>query len=178
MSPKSPGGSIAMHEKIDRAVQKIKSIGGDKVRLITLYGSASAGRMKEDSDIDICVYYEDASQFRLKVLSDLFDDVYDIKIFQQLPLPLRMQVLRARSCTQMTGLSSTTKPMRPQKSLNPSSADTTIIWEYNPSLEECGMQWHEKLCSEQSALGPGAAASGLACPHPRTRVHPAPDGIS
>jgi hypothetical protein len=44
------------------------------------------------------VYYDgaDASEFRLKVVSDLFDDVYDIKIFQQLPLPLRMQVLRGK----------------------------------------------------------------------------------
>jgi uncharacterized protein len=49
-----------MHEKIDRAVRKIKSLDGDKVRFIILYGSASAGRMKEDSDIDICVYYDDA----------------------------------------------------------------------------------------------------------------------
>ena len=85
-------------EKIDRAVQKIKSLGGDKVRFITLYGSASEDRMKEDSDIDISVYYDDAdaSEFRLKVLSELFDDVYDIKIFQQLPLPLRMQVLKGK----------------------------------------------------------------------------------
>ena len=85
-------------DKIDRAVQKIKSLGGDKIRFITLYGSASEGRMKEDSDIDISVYYDDAdaSEFRLKVLSELFDDVYDIKIFQQLPLPLRMQVLRGK----------------------------------------------------------------------------------
>ncbi|MHB8118989.1 MAG: nucleotidyltransferase domain-containing protein [Methanothrix sp.] len=60
-----------LSEKIDRAVQKIKSLGGDKVRFITLYGSASEGRMKEDSDIDI-------------------------KIFQQLPLPLRMQVLKGK----------------------------------------------------------------------------------
>jgi uncharacterized protein len=84
--------------KIDRAVQKIKSLGGDKVRSIILYGSASVGRMKEDSDIDLCVYYDyaDAPQFRLKVLSDFFDDVYDIKIFQQLPLPLRMQVLKGK----------------------------------------------------------------------------------
>jgi predicted nucleotidyltransferase len=98
MSPKSPGESTVMHEKIDRAVQKIKSLGGDKIRFITLYGSASVGRMKEDSDIDISVYYDDtdAAQFRLKVLSELFDDVYDIKIFQQLPLPLRMQVLKGK----------------------------------------------------------------------------------
>ena len=87
-----------LSDKIDRAVHKIKSLGGDKVRFITLYGSASDGRMKEDSDIDISVYYDgsDASEFRLKVLSELFDDVYDIKIFQQLPLPLRMQVLKGK----------------------------------------------------------------------------------
>ena len=87
-----------LSEKIDWAVQKIKSLGGDKVRFITLYGSASEDRMKEDSDIDISVYYDDAnaSEFRLKVLSELFDDVYDIKIFQQLPLPLRMQVLKGK----------------------------------------------------------------------------------
>lgn len=54
--------------------------------------------MKEDSDIDICVYCDDAdaSEFRLTVLSDLFDDVYYIKIFQQPPLPLRMQVLKGK----------------------------------------------------------------------------------
>jgi predicted nucleotidyltransferase len=87
-----------VHEKIDRAVRKIRSLGGHKIRFIILYGSACEGRMKEDSDIDICVYYDDidASLFRLKVLSDLFDDVYDIKIFQQLPLPLRMQVLKGK----------------------------------------------------------------------------------
>jgi predicted nucleotidyltransferase len=120
-----------MHKMIDRAVQKIKSLGGDKVRFITLYGSASVGRMKEDSDIDISVYYDDsnASEFRLKVLLELFDDVYDIKIFQQLPLPLRMQVLEVKSCTRMIRPLCTTKPMRLLKSLNPSSADTTITRE-------------------------------------------------
>jgi predicted nucleotidyltransferase len=85
-------------EKIERAVQKIMALGGDRVRFIILYGSACEGPMKEDSDIDISVYYDDAdaSEFRLKVLSDLFDDIYDIKIFQQLPLPIRMQVLKGK----------------------------------------------------------------------------------
>lgn len=86
--------------KIERAVQKILSLGGDRVRFIILFGSASSRRMKPDSDIDISVYYDaddaDGSQFRLKVLSDLFDDIYDIKIFQQLALPLRMEVLKGR----------------------------------------------------------------------------------
>ena len=85
-------------EKIDMAVRKIIALGGPKVRFIILYGSANEGRMKEDSDIDISVYYDDAdaSEFRLKVLSDLFDDIYDIKIFQQLPLPIRMQILKGK----------------------------------------------------------------------------------
>jgi len=85
-------------EKIDMAVQKIIALGGPKVRFVILYGSANEGSMKEDSDIDISVYYDDAdaSEFRLKVLSDLFDDIYDIKIFQQLPLPIRMQILKGK----------------------------------------------------------------------------------
>jgi uncharacterized protein len=87
-----------LSERVDLAVSKIKSFDCDKVRFIILYGSASEGGMRADSDIDICVYYDgtDASEFRLKVLSDLFDDIYDIKIFQQLSLPLRMQVLKGR----------------------------------------------------------------------------------
>jgi hypothetical protein len=35
-------------QKIYRAVQKIKSLGGDKVRFITHHDSASVGWMKED----------------------------------------------------------------------------------------------------------------------------------
>ena len=101
MPEKPAEGSIIpsnLAQKIDRAVQKIISLGGDKVRFIILYDSACEGRMKEDSDIDISVYYDDAdaSEFRLKVLSDLFDDVYDIKIFQQLPLPIRCRVLKGK----------------------------------------------------------------------------------
>jgi len=100
--PQKPAGESTMPpnlaQKIDKAVRKIIGLGGDEVRFIILYGSTCEGRMKEDSDIDISVYYDDAdtSEFRLKVLSDLFDDVYDIKIFQQLPLPIRMQVLKGK----------------------------------------------------------------------------------
>ena len=87
-----------LSDKIDRAIQKIKSLGGPKVNSSFFYGSAGEERMKEDSDIDISRCYEDvdASEFRLKVLSDLFDDIYDIKIFQQLPLPLRYRVLEGK----------------------------------------------------------------------------------
>ena len=120
-----------LSDKIDRAVQKIKSLGGPKVRFIILYGSASEERMKEDSDIDISVYYDDvdASEFRLNVLSELFDDIYDIKIFQQLPLPLRMQVLKGKILFSDDLSFMTTKLMKLLRSLSPSSAYTMITSE-------------------------------------------------
>ena len=56
--------------------------------------------MRSSSDIDICVYYDDevdlASEFRLRVLSNLFDDIYDIKIFQQMPVYARVEVIKGR----------------------------------------------------------------------------------
>ncbi len=55
--------------------------------------------MRPGSDIDICVYYEDedrASDFRLQVLTELLDDIYDIKIFQQLPVYVRKEVLKGK----------------------------------------------------------------------------------
>jgi predicted nucleotidyltransferase len=57
--------------------------------------------MRRSSDIDICVYYDDevdrASMFRLRVLSELFDDTYDIKIFQQMPVYARVEVLKGKA---------------------------------------------------------------------------------
>jgi len=84
-------------QKIEKAVEKIKALGGERIRFIILYGSGCKNCQREGSDIDICVYYDDeskASNFRLKVLSDLFEDIYDIKIFQQLPVYVRMEVLK------------------------------------------------------------------------------------
>ena len=87
-------------EKVERAVEKIKAIGGSRVRFIILYGSASEDRMRASSDIDISVYYDDedeaASDFRLQVLSELFDERYDIKIFQQMPVYARIEALKGK----------------------------------------------------------------------------------
>lgn len=87
-----------LSEKIEHAVEKIRELGGEKVRFIILYGSASQDRIREGSDIDISIYYdgEDASEFRLRVLSELFEDIYDIKIFQQLPVYLRRDILQGK----------------------------------------------------------------------------------
>lgn len=92
--------SIPDPSMIERAVDMIRSLGGDKVKFIILYGSAAEHKMREGSDIDICVYYdaeqEKAFDFRLRVLSELFDDIYDIKVFQQLPMYLQVEVLKGK----------------------------------------------------------------------------------
>jgi len=90
-----------MDVKIEEVIEKIKNLKGfEKVKFIILYGSAVEGQVREDSDIDICIYYdgslEEASEFRLKVLSELFDDLYDVQIFQQLPLYVRVEVLKGK----------------------------------------------------------------------------------
>ena len=81
---------------LDDVVDKIKE--NDKVQFIILYGSAAENRMTEESDIDICVGYdgskEKASKFRYDILSRLFEDKYDIQIFQLLPLYVRKEVLK------------------------------------------------------------------------------------
>ena len=84
-----------------KETEKIKNVEGfEKVAFIILYGSAAEGRMVEGSDIDLCIYYDgapdEASRFRFRVLSELFDDRYDVQIFQQLPLYVRMEVLRGK----------------------------------------------------------------------------------
>ena len=43
---------------ISSVVENIKTIGGDRVRFITLYGSAAKGEMTELSDIDLAVFYK------------------------------------------------------------------------------------------------------------------------
>jgi len=96
-----PPGVRAMEKFVRHALKRLKAIEGfTKVRFIILYGSVAAGRARDDSDIDLCIYYdgdrEEAARFRLAALSELADDRYDIQIFSHLPLYVRMEVLRGR----------------------------------------------------------------------------------
>jgi len=86
---------------VEKGIERIKKVEGfGKVKFIILYGSAAEERMTKGSDIDLCIYYdsspEEASRFRFKVLSELFDDIYDIQIFQQLPLYVRIKVFKGK----------------------------------------------------------------------------------
>lgn len=84
---------------MDSAVRQMQQLSGfEHVQFIILYGSVAEERMNPESDIDLCVYYEgssgDAAQFRHRALSDLPGNHFDIQIFQQLPLYVRVEVIR------------------------------------------------------------------------------------
>ncbi|MDN7025442.1 nucleotidyltransferase domain-containing protein [Methanoculleus sp. FWC-SCC1] len=88
-------------ELVRYALERLRTLEGfDSVRFIILYGSVAEGRAKESSDVDLCIYYdgdrEEGERFRFFALSELFDDRYDIQIFGNLPLYVRMEVLRGR----------------------------------------------------------------------------------
>lgn len=90
---------ITKDSQIIKAIKKITNIEWfEKVKFIVLYGSAARGQMRKGSDIDICIYYDgepaEASEFRFKVISELFEDIYDVQIYQQLPLYVRIEVLK------------------------------------------------------------------------------------
>lgn len=81
---------------IEKAVELIKKIGGEKVRFIALYGSAAAGKSTTLSDIDMAVYYDgnkdERFTFRMKLLGRINDN-FDVHIFQDLPLYIRKEII-------------------------------------------------------------------------------------
>jgi len=90
---------IDTSKKISHAVDAIKRIGGSKVKFIILYGSVASNKQTEESDIDICVYYDahkqDRFQFRMDVLGHL-PDFFDVTIFQDLPLYVQKEVFKGK----------------------------------------------------------------------------------
>lgn len=89
-------------EIIERFMGTIRAISDfDRVEFVILYGSESKGEARGDSDIDFCVYYrtddkKEMSRFRLKLLSELSSDRYDVQVFQLLPLYVRVEVLKGK----------------------------------------------------------------------------------
>lgn len=90
----------SLDEKLNKAIERITTLDDfENVRFIIQYGSSVTGMMTEDSDIDLAIYYDgknndELSRFRYKAISALFDDIYDVQIFQQLPLYVRTEVLK------------------------------------------------------------------------------------
>ncbi len=86
--------------KVHATIKKMENTDEwEKVKFIIFYGSSAKNEVRDASDHDICIYFdgkstEEMSGFRLKVLSEFFDDSYDVKIFQQLPLYIMVEVLK------------------------------------------------------------------------------------
>lgn len=83
----------------EQMLQRLRDTPGfEHVRFILLFGSVAEGRAREDSDIDLCISYdgtkEEAMEFRFRVLTALSDTPADIRVFEALPLYMRLQALR------------------------------------------------------------------------------------
>lgn len=92
-------GNLKIQKAVNDAVQQIHQVPGfEQVRFIIFYGSSEKRQMTPESDIDLCIYYDgeraDAGTFRHEVLSRLPGIRYDVKIFLQLPLYIRIEVLK------------------------------------------------------------------------------------
>ncbi len=68
-----------------------------KIEFFILYGSSLSEYHLEDSDIDICLYFNDEMkklpEIRLELLK-MFNEKFDIQIFQLLPLYVQIEVLK------------------------------------------------------------------------------------
>ncbi len=63
---------------------------------VLLYGSVVAGESTERSDIDICVVAPAAGDkvaFSRWILSNVKDERYDVRVFELMPLYLKMEVV-------------------------------------------------------------------------------------
>lgn len=85
---------------IENTVKKIRSMDREnKIIFMIIYGSYIENRFHKGSDIDLCLYYDDnrlnRQKFRLKLLSEI-NDIFDIQIFQDLPLYIRNDVIHGK----------------------------------------------------------------------------------
>ena len=85
-----------MDKKASLFMEKLKKmLDFDRVSFVILFGSQASGKANNMSDYDFAVYYhgDENQRYRFK-LSANFDQKYDVKIFQDIPLFIRKEVLR------------------------------------------------------------------------------------
>ncbi len=87
-----------MEKNIRDFLIKLKRIPDfNKVKFIYLYGSQASGKASPMSDYDFAIYYEGDKKERFKfLLKASFDKNFDVKIFQDLPLYIRKDVLKGK----------------------------------------------------------------------------------
>lgn len=87
-------------ELINLFLRKLKEVPGkDRVKFVILFGSYSNGKENKMSDIDFAVYYDgdDNQRFKFRLnLGSKLPDKFDVQIFQDLPLYVRIEVLKGK----------------------------------------------------------------------------------
>ncbi len=89
-----------MEDKTDLFMKKLREMPDfDRVKFVFLFGSVAEGNSNKLSDVDFAVYYDGDGRkrfkFRLKLLGKL-PDGFDVQIFQDLPLYVRINVLKGK----------------------------------------------------------------------------------
>jgi predicted nucleotidyltransferase len=92
---------MVMEKNMRKLLKILKSMEEfQKVEFIIFYGSRALEVGRKTSDVDVCIYYnskskEEMERFRLNLLSKL-PDIFDVQIFQLLPLYVRKEVLKGK----------------------------------------------------------------------------------
>ncbi len=87
-------------ELINLFLKKLKEMPDfNRVKFVILFGSYSSGKENKLSDIDFAVYYDEnydkRYEFRKEILGKLPEN-FDVQIFQDLPLYVRIEVLKGK----------------------------------------------------------------------------------
>mgnify|MGYP001582993681 CR=1 FL=1 len=87
-----------MDENVKRFMSKLRKMPDfDSVKFVILYGSQANGKANKMSDYDFAIYYDGDDKERFKFLINInFDLKYDAKVFQDLPLFIKIEVLKGK----------------------------------------------------------------------------------
>ncbi len=86
---------------INDAIGRILALeGGESIEFIFLYGSVALYKAHKGSDVDLCIGFngndDDAFTFIQKTMAAVDTDRFDIKLFRQLPLYIKIEVFKGK----------------------------------------------------------------------------------
>ena len=90
--------SASMDKEIKMFMRKLKEMPDfHRVRFVILYGSQALGKATPMSDFDFAVYYDGNKDERYRFLINInFNENFDAKVFQDLPLYIQKEVLKGK----------------------------------------------------------------------------------
>ena len=90
--------SASMDKEIKMFMRQLKEMPDfHRVRFVILYGSQALGKATPMSDFDFAVYYDGNKDERYRFLINInFNENFDAKVFQDLPLYIQKEVLKGK----------------------------------------------------------------------------------